>query len=287
MTRFLCLLALLCTSAAAHAQAPRDVLLNICNDTRFTVASAAAYRTSPQSGQTLRAWFLVQPGECLNGALNGVAGETLDLHVMSGSFRWPAADGDSAFCVPAAGGLQFASFPPCGGGQEARDFRTQRIERSNRRGSGGRYLGRVSWRISCSDLNAQDAALCLQAPRDERGLAQLARTLEVCNTGGRSVEVLALIPRPDNTYETGEPHALPAGTCAPIYRGFPPDNQVFAAATLTQRRNGFEPLCWFTDGNAVINSADGSCPENARPLAAQLAAYGPFTDSYTVYFEAY
>lgn len=285
MTRFLCLLALVCTSAAAQAQAPRDVLLNICNDTRFAVASAAAYRTSPQSGQTLRAWFMVQPGECLEGALNGVAGDTLDLHVMSGSFRWPATSGDSAFCVPAAGGLQFASFPPCGGGLQARNFRTHTIEQTSRRGAGGRRLGRVSWRISCNDLSAEDAALCLQAPRDERGLAQLVRTLEVCNSGRRSVEVLALIPRPDDSYDAGEPHTLAAGTCAPVYRGFPPQNQLLAAATYARGRNSFEPLCWFTDSNSVITSPDGTCPSSARALTARLAAFGEFTDAYTVYFD--
>ena len=53
---FLILLAGLGLSSPAQAQAPRDVLLEVCNQTGFTVAAAAAYRTTLAESRALRSW---------------------------------------------------------------------------------------------------------------------------------------------------------------------------------------------------------------------------------------
>ena len=127
--RFLCLIAVLAVvfPSAARAQASRDVLLNVCNDTGLVAAAAAAYRTGPGDGRTLRSWFLIEPGTCLDGALNNVAGDSLDLHVMSGSFHWPGDDGRT-YCVPAGSTFAVASQPPCANGSQERAFVSLPIE---------------------------------------------------------------------------------------------------------------------------------------------------------------
>ena len=68
------------SAAHAVAQAPRDVLLDVCNDTGVAIAVAAAYGTDPTSARVLRSWFLVQPSACLEGALNNVVGDAIDMH---------------------------------------------------------------------------------------------------------------------------------------------------------------------------------------------------------------
>ncbi|MBO6795608.1 DUF1036 domain-containing protein [Maricaulis sp.] len=282
MKHLLVLLAALVLLPAARAQAPRDVLLDVCNDTGFAVATAAAYRTSPTPDQTLRSWFLVEPGECLQGALNSVVGETLDLHVMSGSFHWPAGEGDKQICVPAGSGMQFASAPPCSLSQETRSFRTHPITSSGRRGAGNRMMGQISARISCHDLESQDARLCLQAPRDERGLAQLTRTLEVCNSYSSDLRVAAFEPQPDGSLHTGENAFLAQTNCLDLYRGFPSQQRVLVGFEVSRLpRNG--GICWFEDSTSATLTTERRCPDGATPMETREAVFGSFTDRYTVY----
>lgn len=283
MKHLLVLFVALALLPTAKAQAPRDVLLNICNDTGFAVATAAAYRTSPLPDQVLRNWFLVQPGECLDGALNGVVGETLDLHVMSGSFRWPQAAGDHELCVPAGSGLQFASEPPCPASQETRSFRTHPITNSGRRGSGNRLMGQISARISCFDLAPEEVQLCAQAPRDERGLAQITRTLEVCNSYPRDLRVTAFEPQADGSLRTGEAAFLAQSDCLGLYRGFPPQQSVLVGFEVARLPDNAEGICWFEASGAASLATHQTCPDGATPMAYRTAAFRAFTDQYTVY----
>ena len=282
MKHLLVLLAALSVLPAAQAQAPRDVLLDVCNDTGFAVATAAAYRTSPTPNQTLRNWFLVQPGECLQGALNGVVGETLDLHVMSGSFHWPTGEGDTEICVPAGSGMLFASAPPCSAGQEARSFRTYPITSSGRRGAGNRVMGQISARISCHDLASEDAQLCLRAPQDQRGLAQITRTLEVCNSYPGDLRVAAFEPQADGSLRTGNDAFLAQTDCLDLYLGFPAQQRVLVGFEVS-RLPPSGGVCWFEDSRSAILTTERRCPDGATPMETREAVFGRFTDRYTVY----
>jgi uncharacterized membrane protein len=268
---FLIFLAGLCLSAPARAQAPRDVLLEVCNQTGFSVAAAAAYRTTPATSRTLRSWFLIAPGECLNGALNGVIGDDLDLHVMSGSWSWPAADTGQTYCVPAEATLTQAAAPPCSPGRQARNFVRLPVEATSHRGPGGRNFGRVGYRIRCEALSGGDAALCPGAPADARGMAVFVRELEVCNNGNGPARVAASEVRADGGPGFQAWQEIAAGACAVIYRGFPQGDRALLARI--GDRTATEGLVCMSDaaGGPVFVSPRGSrseaCPAE-RPVAA-------------------
>ena len=265
-----------------HAQ--RDVLLEICNETGFTVASAAAYRTSPSADRTLRTWFLVQPGECLDGALNGVVGEDVDLHVMSGEWHWPAGSADAQYCVSANSATSFASTAPCGAARESRSFRRLPVSDTGLRGSGGRNVGRVRWRIQCSGLDSRDAALCPGAPQDERGLAQPVRTLEVCNTLDRNLRVAILEATADGNFRLRGRHALAGNECADLYRGFPSGDELMVAEIrhVHSRQEGFFclPVPAAARTGEQVEGCDGP---DMEPVGFRMHAFGPRTARYTAY----
>ncbi len=271
---FLVLLAGLCLSDPAQAQAPRDVLLEVCNQTGFTVAAAAAYRTTPADSRTLRSWFLVASGECLNGALNGVAGDDLDLHVMSGSWSWPGRESGPVHCVPADATLTLATAPPCSPGRQPRAFVRLPVEPTSQRGPGGRNFGRVGYRIRCEDLAGADAVLCPGAPTDTRGMASFVRELEVCNHGSRPARVAAGEMRLDGGFEFLAWQEIAVGACGVTYRGFPQGNRVLFAQMGEQTvADGL--VCMSDTGSTPAlatarTSPDEACPEE-RPLRAAFA----------------
>lgn len=240
---FLILLAGLGLAAPAQAQAPRDVLLDVCNQTGFTVAAAAAYRTTPADSRTLRSWFLIAPGECLNGALNGVTGDDLDLHLMSGSWYWPAGNSGIDHCVPADATLTLATAPPCSSGRQSRAFMRLPVETTSHRGPGGRNFGRVSYRVRCEGLSGEDAALCPGAPADARGMASFVRELEVCNHGSLAARVAAGEARIDGTLAFRDWQEIAGGTCSVIYRGFPQEDRVLFAQTGDGDSDGHGLVC--------------------------------------------
>lgn len=260
-------LALFCavlTPVAAQAQTPRDVLLDVCNDTPVTVATAAAYRTSPADSRTLRTWFLVQPGACLEGALNNVVGDDVDLHVMSGEFFWPAGEGDVAHCVPAGSTTSLASSPPCAGANTKRAFRRAPVGTTGLRGPGGRSYGRVSWRVRCMDLNVEDAGLCSGAPRNAQGLAQPVRTLEVCNIGRRPARV-AVTGAPEGPNVTVLARAeLARDECRDVYRGYPFANTLLVTEYGRTFGDQDGEVCLLEDGALGEMSSGGRCGDDDR-----------------------
>lgn len=266
---------------ATAAQAQRTVMLDVCNDTPFRVATAAVYTTSPGGPETLRTWFLVEPGACLQGGLNGVAGAAVDLHAMSGEWRWPAREGDRVWCVPASGTTSLASGEPCPSGQQARTFRRMPIEITGQRGPGGVAVGRVSWRVRCNDLDMADAALCPSAPADEQGLAQPVRTLEVCNPRGNPVDVAVLETGPGGDLVAGPVETVPGQACADVYRGFPPDRTV-ALAQLGERFSSRE-------GEACIGApaatASSACPDGQVLSGYRRHRFGERTARFTAFIE--
>lgn len=254
---FLIFLAGLGLGAPTQAQAPRDVLLEVCNQTGFAVATAAAYRTTPADSHTLRTWFLIAPGDCLNGALNGVVGNDLDLHVMSGSWSWPAAESGADYCVPADAAVTLASAPPCSPGRQARAFVRLPVEPTSRRGPGGQNFGRVGYRITCEGLSAEDADLCPGAPTDARGMAAFVRELEVCNQGNQPVQVAAGETRVDGSLAFRAWQEIAGSTCGLIYRGFPHGDHVLFA-----RRGDGD-----SDGEGLVCMPDSDSASAAPVLA--------------------
>lgn len=250
--------------AAANAQTPRDVLLDVCNESPVTVATAAAYRTSPADSRTLRTWFLVQPGTCLEGALNNVVGDDVDLHVMSGEFFWPAGEGDVAHCVPAGSTTSLVSSPPCAGANTDRAFRRVPIETTGLRGPGGRNYGRVNWRVRCGDLDLIDAGLCSGAPRNAQGLAQPVRTLEVCNIGRRTASV-AVTGAPEGPNVTVLARAeLGRDECRNVYRGYPFANTLLVADVGRTFRDQDGEVCLPEHDSVGEMSSDGGCGSDHR-----------------------
>tara|TARA_R110002072_G_scaffold9068_10_gene44569 strand:- start:582 stop:1457 length:876 start_codon:yes stop_codon:yes gene_type:complete len=274
-------------AAPARAQPPRDVLLEVCNQTGFAVAAAAAYRTSPADSRTLRSWFLIGPGACLNGALNGVVGDDLDLHVMSGSWFWPAGETGTDYCVPADATLTLASTPPCSAGRQERSFVRLPVESTSRRGPGGRNFGRVGYRIRCEALSGQDAALCPGAPTDARGMAAFTRELEVCNQSSRAAQVAVGETQADGGLEFHNWQEIAGGSCAVVYRGFPRRDQLLFAQRTQTVSTGLICLADTGGGAGLATPRESSretCPA-ARPVEAayETVEFGVRTGRVTMY----
>lgn len=270
-------------AAPAQAQGPRDVLLNVCNNTPVSVATAAAYRTSASEMRTLRAWFQIEPGQCLQGAINGVTGSNVDLHVMSGSFRWPVHGGSQTYCVPASSTFAQATGEPCPTGQEARLFRRLTIESSQYRG-----VGQVNWSINCTDLDPAEAPHCAAAPRDPQGLAQPLNVLETCNNGtdARRAGVFAMSAAggfSESAWTTIQP-----GACEVIYRGFPPAGRVW----LVNVRNGEDGLICLAgqayeipDASGFTDDDDDCEDQGLTAFRYTEIAFQPRVSRYTAYLQ--
>ena len=271
------------------AQTPRDVLLDVCNDTGFTVAVASAHGTDPSEARTLRSWFLVEAGQCLEGALNNVVSEQVDLHVMSGAWVWPARGGDAQYCVPANSSFQLASSPPCSGQSRERNFRRIPVELTSQRISGGRYLGRISYRIRCSDQSGNDAVLCEASPRDDRGFASPVKDLEVCNTSRSSARITAMEATQAGDFIVKDTVEVPEGECEIVYHGYPADNHLLLMGWRVGDMNDYEILCLPQDmpdivtGGLLVDEAE-ICPSHA-PFRRQVRSvrFGANTHRHTVY----
>lgn len=280
---FLSIVAALFCLSAGPALAQRTVLVNICNETGFRVAAATAYRTGPSPDHTLRGWFLVDPGTCLDGGLNGVAGESVDLHVMSGEWFWPRAGGDTVWCVPASSSTSPATAEPCSAGRVPRSFRTTPIENTGQRGPGGRNVGRVAWRIRCEDLSAEDAALCPGAPVDEQGLAQPVRTLEVCNLLSRDLEIAVLDAGADGNFTLEGTRILAGEACADIYRGFPQTNALMVAEIGLVHGGQDGQICLPLPDDGVERERSEQCAGNEVPAGYRIHQFGTRTARFTAY----
>jgi uncharacterized membrane protein len=274
----------------AAAQAPRDVLLDVCNDTGVSVAVAAAYGTDPTSARVLRSWFLVQPSACLEGALNNVVGETIDIHVMSGEFRWPAGAGDHQYCVPASTYFGAAVQAPCRiSGQQLRHFRQVSVRATRLRDRNGSNIGRASYRIDCGALDAENVALCRRAPADDRGLAQPVRELEYCNNNPRPIGVTAFADEHGDFHEANQWRQLAPDGCSVIYRGFPQDNAVLIVLDDGKTNGGDGHICMNETGIGGANSRmlvheDAACPPSlaVRRVYRRLQ-FGAYTHHHTAY----
>lgn len=269
--------------APAQAQAQRHVLLEVCNETGFRVATAAVYASGPAPSRTLRTWFLIDPGTCLDGALDGVTGDTVQVHVMSGEWRWPARGADAVWCVPASGETMAARAEPCRDGQQARGFRRLPVEATSRRGPGGIYMGRVGWRIRCDDLVAEDAHLCLEAPVDARGLAQPVRTLEVCNLIARDIDLALFEVRPDGNFALLDRPSLAGGACADLYRGFPATGEIMVGeiGVFHERQEG--RLCVPLPQGEMPADPSPDCAPNEADTGIRIHRFGERTSRFTAY----
>ena len=265
--------------AAGSAQAQRDVLLNVCNDAGFSVAVAVAYRTNPTEDRTLRSWFLVEPGTCLEGAVNNVVGADLDVHVMSGEWRWPARGADAVYCTPSDSTFSLATGEPCRNGREAREYVRLPVGASRYRG-----LGQVDYRVRCDRLSAQDAGLCVGAPRDERGLAATVRTLEVCHTGAGAADMVVLVPRVDGRYEIAARQMLAGGECSDLYRGFPLTDVVLVGARGRANEDGAVAFCLPDVPGSAIAPSDGAC-DASRTVFAERHVFRANVSRFTAYLQ--
>ena len=270
-------------ATVAPASAQRTVMLDVCNETGFRVATAAAYRTRPDADPTLRTWFMIEPGACLEGALNGVVDDAVDLHVMSGEWHWPARNADETWCVGASGSTSLASAAPCTAGRQARGFRTAPIALTGQRGAGGIAVGRVAWRIRCVDLSAEDAHLCVNAPTDDQGMAQPVRTLEVCNITASGMEVAILEPDGSGNFTLEGEHWLDGDDCADLYRGFPEDQTLMVAeiGRFHSRQEGQFCLPMRSSRDGRMQS--DSCAEGQAPVGFTLHRFGDRTARFTAY----
>ena len=284
------LVMMLVSASPGAAQASRDVLLDVCNDSDLVVAVAAAYGTDPSEARVLRSWFLVQPSTCLEGALNNVVGDTLDIHVMSGEFRWPVAAGDEQFCLPASSYFGGASRPPCRtSGHQMRAFKQVPVRSTRLRGRNGVNFGRASYRIDCGALEVGDVALCHRAPSDERGLAQPVRELEYCNNTRRNVRVTTFTNEYGDYFEANQWVDLAPDACEQVYRGFPEGNQVLIVADTGGRGEAGEQICLSETGTdplgaRMIVHGDDICPPSlpSRHNFRRLR-FGEYTHRHTAY----
>lgn len=261
------------------ALAQRDVLLNVCNEAGFSVAIAAAYRTAATESRTLRSWFLVEPGQCLEGAVNNVVGNTLDIHVMSGEWRWPARSGDAAYCTPAGSTFAQATGEPCSEARQARNYIRLPIGASRYRG-----IGQVDYRVRCERLSAEDAALCVGAPRDERGLAQIVRTLEVCHSGRGEADAVVLMPRLDGAYDLVARQTLASGECADLYRGFPVGNRVLVGALGRGNDDVDRRICLPDGVDGPFAATDAACA-TGRVVHAEAHVFRTNVSRFTAYLQ--
>ncbi|WP_417487195.1 DUF1036 domain-containing protein [Maricaulis sp.] len=270
---------LLFAMSPAKALAQRDVLLNVCNEAGFSVAIAAAYRTTSTESRTLRSWFLVEPGQCLEGAVNNVVGHSLDIHVMSGEWRWPARSGDAVYCTPAASTFAQATGEPCSGASQARNYVRLPIGASRYRG-----IGQVDYRVRCDRLSVDDAALCVGAPRDERGLAQIVRTLEVCHGGRGEADTVVLLPRADGAYDLVARQTLASGECADLYRGFPAGNRVLVGAVGRNNEDVDRRICMPDGVDGPFAATDAACP-TGRVVHAEAHVFRTNVSRFTAYLQ--
>jgi len=261
------------------ALAQRDVLLNVCNEAGFSVAIAAAYRTMATESRTLRSWFLVESGQCLEGAVNNVVGNTVDLHVMSGEWRWPARAGDAVYCTPAGSTFAQATGEPCSGASQARNYVRLPISASRYRG-----VGQVDYRVRCEGLSVADAALCVGAPRDERGLARIVRTLEVCHGGRGEADAVVLLPRTDGAYDLVARQTLASGECADLYRGFPAGNQVLVGAVGRANEDVDRRICLPDGVDGPFAATDAACP-TGRVVHAEAHVFRTNVSRFTAYLQ--
>ena len=277
-------LAALLALLSAPAAAQRHVLLDICNETGFSVAAAAAaaYQTTPNPSRTLRTWFLIAPHSCLDGALDGVVGGEVDLHVMSGEWRWPAGSGDTRWCVPASGSTLLATTPDCPSSQQARSFRRTPVTQSNRRGPGGAFMGQVSWRIRCQDLAQADAHLCVDAPADNRGMARSVRTLEVCNSTRRDQDMAAFETRPDGNLALLGRAMIEPAQCVELFRAFPADDAVMLAA-FNNPLHGDGAICLPAAPFDISPDEGGTCAAGEAVAGIQALSFGEYTARLTSY----
>ena len=263
----------------SQAFGQRDVLLNVCNDAGFSVAVAAAYRTSPTDDRTLLSWFMIEPGRCLEGAVNNVVGGDLDLHVMSGEWRWPARAADAVYCTPADSTFALATTEPCRESRQPRDFVRLPISSSRYRG-----LGQVDYRVRCEALSGADASMCVGAPRDERGMAQLVRTLEVCYTGRGEADTVVFAPRADGAFDIVARRTLSRGDCEDLYRGFPQGNLVLVGAAGRGNEDAAVEFCLPDDAEGPVSPMNGRCDAGQR-VGAEMHAFRANVSRFTAYLQ--
>lgn len=220
MMRAFLLLPLLVLGGAAAAAQGRPVLMRLCNDTSFAVGVAAAYDTNPSGGRRAEGWFRVEANACLEGAIHGVVGDRMALAAFSGTWQWPAGEGDFAHCLPAEGfDTGVLDAPPCGDRARRIGFTTQNVRHFRQE------WGVVDWRIGCSDLGA-DADLCAATPAAVDGMAEPLRTVELCVFAPGGAEVATAAREASGFWRVSGWTHVENETCAPIWRGFPDDSFV-------------------------------------------------------------
>lgn len=220
MLRLLILIAVLAVPTMADAQA-RSVLMRLCNDAPFAVGVAAAYNTTPGGGRRAEGWFRVEAGDCLEGALHGVAGDRMGLAAFSGTWQWPAGEAAFSHCLPAHSfNTGVLDAPPCADTVREIAFTSRPIRPFRAE------WGVVDWRVGCADFG-EDADTCLGSPVERDGYSAPVRELQVCGPSLEGGLVALAEPVDANTWRVRGWMALEADSCVVVYSGFPNGDRVY------------------------------------------------------------
>lgn len=247
---------ILALMTAQPMSAPLPVVAELCNDTPARVAFAVV-RPGSGADQVQRGWFTVEAGQCLEGAIGQGRGGQAHVHAYSGAYVWPASGPETRFCTPAVSHERGAAgSSECAEGERALPYAPARVEsRGNHR--------RLSFRVGCADLNAEDARLCSLGLRGEDGFAERVRTLEVCNITSADDRVAVVSSDPEGSDWRVTPWTVtPAGECTPVWRGLTPSRTLYvtseAGLPAGERGNAEQLFCIDPEAGTAIRADSGA-----------------------------
>lgn len=272
----LSVLSILALMTVQPSSQPLPVVAELCNDTSARVAFAVV-RPGSGADQVQRGWFTVEAGQCLEGAIGQGRGGQAYVHAYSGAYVWPASGPASLFCTPAVSHERGAAgSTECAEGERALPYAPAINEsRGNHR--------RLSFRVGCADLNAEDARLCSLGLRGEDGFAERVRTLEVCNITSGDDRIAVVSSDPEGAEWQVSPWTLtPAGECTPVWRGLTPSRTLYVASEAGlpagERGDAEQSFCIDPDTGLAVHADAGTqaCPYPGATLArAGVVRFSP------------
>ena len=221
------MIAVLAAAASLSASQPgrsvEPLVVQLCNDTPARVAYSVVY-SGADGSQRRRGWLTVEPRECLEGGIGQTVGGLAHVHAISGGYVWPAGGGDRRACVPPNAHDDAARLAPCADGEREARFDTIATDALR-----GRF--RMSYRVSCDDLQGEDRDLCALGRLAQDGFAEPVLSFEVCNRTAGSISLAVAAEHSDRSgREVSGWRGVEAGQCRDVWRGFTSERAVYVHA---------------------------------------------------------
>jgi len=268
------------------AERSRPVVAELCNDTPARVAFAVV-RPDAGAGQVQRGWFTVEPGQCLEGAIgNGRAGMAY-VHAFSGGYRWPANPPHSPFCTPARTHERAVGGPDCSESERALTYASVHLDTH-----ATHHV--LSYRVSCEELDAQDAQMCRAGLLASDGFAEPVRTLEICNMSGSDDRIAVASPDiAGEGWRITEWMDIPVRACADAWRDLAPDRSVYVVSAngsfVGARGESARSFCFAAQADAtdsvVEPDASGACTQGGVLTEFGRASFSPRASRFTLVIE--